>query len=367
MCDPPQLRIPGPTPIPDRVVRAASGPMIDPRGPECRELLHECADGVRWALQTANDVVMFPASGTGGLEAAVANLLSPGERALFCTAGWFGDVWAAIAGAYGADVALLRAPWGEQIDPVEIGRVLDADRAIRKVFVTHNETSTGVLNDLHAISAVVKERGCLLSVDSVSGVPCQPLPVDELGIDIVVSASQKGWLAPPGLAMIAVSAAAMRATAVASCPRWYLDFARQRDSLALGRMRTTPPLSVLYALREGLSMMREEGLERIWRRHERTAHRIRTGLRAIGLEPIARPACASNTVTAVRSPCRSADALLGLLADLRVHHGVVLAEGLGVLEGRSFRIGHLGAITDADALAILTALSDALGVSSLAA
>jgi aspartate aminotransferase-like enzyme len=362
-----QLRIPGPTAVPDRVVRAAARPMLNPRGPEFAALLRECADGVRWALQTTNDVLFFPASGTGGLEAAVANLLSPGERVLFCTSGWFGELWADIARVYGADVLCLRSPCGRPVDPAAVERALDANPEIAKVFVTHNETSTGVVADVAALAAVVKARGCLLAVDSVSGAPCHPLPVDALALDVVVSACQKGWLAPPGLTMIAVSDAALQAAERSRCPSWYFDFGRQRAALAHSRMLTTPPVSVMFALQEGLAMLREEGLGALWLRHDRVARSLRSGLRALALQTVARPGCASSTVTTVRSPYRRPERLAALLHDLRTHHGLILADALGELEGRAFRIGHLGAITEADTAAVLTALTAEICISASAA
>ena len=364
---PPQLRIPGPTPVPERVVHSACRPMINPHGPEFGELLGDCVEGVRWALETESDILVFPASGTGGLEATVANLLSPGERALFCTTGWFGELWASIARAFGADVVCLRAPWGEPTDLVELERALDADPAVSKVFVTHHETSTGVLDDVAAIAALVKARGCLLTVDSVSGAPCHPLPVDELGIDVVVTACQKGWLAPPGLTMIAVTDAAMRVAAESVCPSWYFDFLRQREALENRRMLTTPPVSVMYAVQEGLAMLREEGREAIWLRHVRLSRMLRDGLHAVGLSELAQPKCASSTVTVVRSPYSSLEGLEALLRDLRVNHGLVVADALGRLEGRAFRIGHLGAISERDVRDILAALEHALCIPAAAA
>src|SRR5487761_1221996 len=205
-----QLRVPGPTPLPARVVRAQSRPMINHRGPEFAELMSEVCSGIKEVLRTENDVLLFPASGTGGLEAAVVNLLSPGERALFCTVGSFGDRWADIAAAYGVDVVRLKMPAGEAIDPEDVERILAENPEIEKVFVTHNETSTGVTNDLPAIASVAKSRGKLIAVDSVSGASCLPLEVDGLKLDVTVTGSQKGWMAPPGLTMVAVSPAGER-------------------------------------------------------------------------------------------------------------------------------------------------------------
>jgi aspartate aminotransferase-like enzyme len=333
--------------------------MIDARGPEFADLLDACRRGVQWALQTDNDVLLFGASGTGGLEAAVANLLSPGERALFCTSGFFGDRWATIAEAYGVEVVRLSAPWGQAVEAAAVERRLAAEPDIAKVFVTHSETSTGVVTDVAAIADVVKARGCLLAVDSVSGAPCHPLPVDALGIDVVVTASQKGWLAPPGVVMVALSAAALAAAEAARSPRWYFSFARTKAVHDRGMMVPTPPVSIMFALREGLAMMREEGRDEIWARHERVARQTRAGLRAIGLEPVAAESRASSSVTAVHSPFATADRLARFMTDLR-HAGFVLAGALGEMEGKVFRIGHLGAVRAEDIDALLAALDAAL-------
>ena len=179
--------------------------MINHRGLEFAALLDDCIDGLRWAVQTTDDVLLFPASGTGGLEAAVANLLSPGEHVVIATMGYFGDLWVGIAERYGAVVTQVRAPWGSAIEPDRLAGALRLDPLVRKVFLTHNETSTGVSNDLDALAGVARAYGCLIVVDSVSGAGCLPLSVDRLGLDVVVTSSQKGWLSPPGLTMIAVS------------------------------------------------------------------------------------------------------------------------------------------------------------------
>ena len=355
-----QLRVPGPTPLPERVIRSQSRPMINHRGPEAAELVRDIVGGMRWALQTDNDVLLFPSSGTGGLEATVANLLSPGERVLFCVIGNFGKRWADIAAAYGADVVRLEVPQGQPLDPEDVERLLAEHDDIGTVFVTHNETSTGVTNDMRAVAAVVKSRGKLLCVDSVSGAGSMPLPVDELGIDVAVTGSQKGWMAPPGLAMIAVGAAAYTAAERARCPRFYFDFARQKGFIDKGTTYTTPPLSVMYALQEGLAMLREEGLEKVFARHELVADMIRAGLEAIGLRLFAADGYRSNTVTAVHSPTQTPEQLKEWIGHLRTRYGLVLAGGQADLTGRIFRVGHLGLIDERDAYSILATIEQGL-------
>jgi aspartate aminotransferase-like enzyme len=355
-----QLRVPGPTPLPDRVIRSASRQMINHRGPEFAALLRDIEEGLRWALRTSNDVLIYPCSGTGGLEAAVVNLLSPGERALFCTMGSFGDRWADIGVGYGADVLRLRVPDGEPIDPEDVDRILAENSNINTVFVTHNETSTGVTNDLRALAAVIKGRGKLLAVDSVSGAGCLPLETDGWQIDVLVTGSQKGWMAPPGVAMVAVSSAALARAETATTPRWYLDFARERKYQQKSQTYTTPAVSVLYAIQEGLAIMREEGMESVWARHTRVAEMIRAGVDAVGLKFLAAEGHRSDTVTAILNPVDDADALKELLTTLRARHGLVLAGGQGDLSGRIFRIGHLGMVDESDVYSILATLEQGL-------
>jgi aspartate aminotransferase-like enzyme len=355
-----QLRVPGPTPLPSRVVRSAARPMINHRGPEFAALLDELVAGFRWALRTDNDVLLFPASGTAGLESAVVNTLDAGERALFCVMGAFGERWADCGDAYGVDVVRLAVAAGEPIDPEDVERVLAEHPDINTVFVTHNETSTGVVNDLPAIAAVVKSRGKLLCVDSVSGAGCLPLDTDRLGVDVLVTGSQKGWMAPPGVAIVSVSGAALARAATVKLPRFYLDFARALKYQAKSQTFTTPAVSVLFALQEGLAMMREEGLEEVWSRHTRVARMIRAGVEAIGLRLLAVEGHRSDTVTAVHAPTETPEQLKDLIAHLRTRYGLVLAGGQGDLQGRIFRIGHLGFIDESDAYTLLSLLEQGL-------
>jgi aspartate aminotransferase-like enzyme len=355
-----QLRVPGPTPLPERVVRAASRPMINHRGPEFAALLRDIEEGLRWALRTENDVLIFPCSGTGGLEAAVVNLLSPGEQALVCTMGSFGERWADIAAAYGADVLRLTVAPGEPIDPEDVERILAEHPDVTTVLVTHNETSTGVFNDIPAIAAVVKGRGKLLAVDSVSGAGCIPLETDGWHIDVLITGSQKGWMAPPGVTMVAVSEAAMARAEKTTTPRWYLDFARERKFQQKSQTYSTPAVSVLYAMQEGLAIMREEGMEGVWARHARVAEMVRAGVDALGLKFLAVDGHRSNTVTAIHNPVDGPDSLKELLTALRTRHGLVLAGGQGDLAGKIFRIGHLGMIDEGDVYSILATLEQGL-------
>jgi aspartate aminotransferase-like enzyme len=356
-----QLRVPGPTPVPERVQRAMSVPMINHRGPAFKALIEECREGLKWAFQTQAEVVVFPASGTGGLEAAVVNLTSPGQKALFASVGAFGDRFAKIGADYGADVVKLEFDWGAGADPEAIGRALDENPEVRVVFVTHNETSTGVTTDIAAIARVVKERGRLIAVDGVSSVSAIDLPVDRLGLDVVVSGSQKGWMLPPGMAFLSVSEAALSfMREEARAPRHYFDVNRELTYELKGQTYTTPAVSLLQGLRESLRMLREEGLQQVFARHAAIATGIRAAVQALELELLAAPGLRSNTVTAVRAPRGDADLNKKLVATARDQLGLELAGGQGKLEGRIFRIGHLGDISREDAREIVARLERAL-------
>jgi aspartate aminotransferase-like enzyme len=352
-----QLRIPGPTPVPDRVNRAMAAPMINHRGPEFKALLPELEVGLKWAFQTENDMLIFPASGTGGLESAVANLTSPGERVLAVTIGAFGDRFADLAEAFGAQVVRYALPWGEAADPEDLDELLGKEPDVATVLITHNETSTGVTNGLQALAEVVKRRQRLLVVDGVSSIGSIDLPVDRWGVDVAITASQKGWMLPPGVTMLSVSQAAWQRQAKARAPHFYFDWERARKLQAKGMTFTTPAMSILFGLRESLTMMREEGLSAIFQRHLRIAAGFRAAGRALGLRLLAAdPETASPTVTALYFPDaltgEKSEAVLKTWRDL----GLVVGEGQGKLAGKIFRVGHLGAVDEQDVVATVEVL-----------
>ncbi|TME48168.1 MAG: alanine--glyoxylate aminotransferase family protein [Chloroflexi bacterium] len=359
MAQSPQLRIPGPTPVPARVQRAMDAPMINHRGPEFKALLPELESGLKWAFQTKHDMLIFPASGTGGLESAVANVISPGDRVLAVTIGAFGDRFADLAAAFGADVARYTLPWGEAADPKDLDDLLSRNAEIATVLITHNETSTGVTNPLEALAGVVKRHNRLLVVDGVSSIGSIDLPVDRWGVDVAVTASQKGWMLPPGLTMLSVSPAAWERQKRATAPRFYFDWERARAMQAKGMTFTTPALGIMFGLREALTMMREEGLEAVFQRHRRIASAFRAAATALGLRLLADPEVASHTVTAVYLPEElwgNSEAVFKVWRDL----GLVLGEGQGKVAGQIFRIGHLGSVYDADVIATVEALERGL-------
>src|ERR1700694_579986 len=229
-----QLRIPGPTPVPARAQRAMGAPMINHRGPEFKALLPELEAGLKWAFQTENDMLIFPASGTGGLESAVANLVSPGERILAVTIGAFGDRFADLAEAFGADIARLTLPWGEAADPEDVDALLSREPDIATVLITHNETSTGVTNPLQSLAEVVKRHNRLLVVDGVRSIGSVAVAVFSWKVDVAITASQKGWMLPPGVTMLSVSQAAWQRQASARSPRVYFDWDRARKMQSKG-------------------------------------------------------------------------------------------------------------------------------------
>ena len=354
------LRIPGPIPVPDEILEEMGRPMINHRGPEFKEILFRITERLKAVYATDGDMYVITGSGSGAMEAAIVNTLSPGDRVLAVTVGAFGDRFAHIAEVFGADVTALRSELGTAADPERIRDALAADPSIAAVLVTHNETSTGVVNDLASIGAIVKgEFEKLLLVDGVSSVGSVPVLTDEWGCDAVASASQKGWMVPPGLAFLSFSPDAWRANSDARMPRSYFDMAEYKRYLEVGQPPWTPAVSVTFALDRALGMMFDEGLPNVYARHARAAGRVRAGVAALGLSLLPDPSWASDTITAVKMP----DGIDGaqMLRIMREEHDVVLAGGQQSLSGKIFRIGHLGLVSDEDIDWVFTALEATLG------
>ncbi len=349
-----ELRIPGPTPCPPEVLQAMTKQMIDHRGSEFIEILNGVTDKLKQVFMTRNDLFVLTGSGTGGMEAAVVNFLSPGDKVLAVSIGAFGDRFANIARVFGVDVIPMNVEWGKAADPDAIRRALQAEPGIKAVLVTHNETSTGVTNNLAAISAVVKDFGKLLLVDAISSLGSINLPVDEWHLDVAISGSQKGWMVPPGLVFISVSQEAWQAHADARMPRFYWDFTQAKSYLERGQTPWTPAVSVVFAMDVALDMMLKEGLADIFARHAGVSKAVRDGVKSLGLSLFAEEAYASNTVTAVAA---SGGLDIGKLRRiLREEHKIVLAGGQGKLDGKIFRIGHLGWVTEGDIEKVISAL-----------
>ena len=353
-----QLRVPGPTPCPNEVLLAMSKQMVNHRGKEFGEINRQVTAGLKEVFQTKEDVLILTCAGTGGLEAAVVNSLSPGDKVLSLCNGVFAERFANIAEQYGAEVKRLQFEWGKAVEPDKVRQALRSDPAIKAVLVTHNETSTAVTSDLGAVSRVVKEFDKLLLVDAVSSLSSINLPVDAWQCDVVVSASQKGWMIPPGLAMVSVSQRGWQAHKQAKMPRFYLDFTRAKNYLERGQTPWTPAVSIYYALATALELMKKEGLSNIFARHARVGKAAREGVKSLGLSLFPDEAVASNTVTAVNVP----DGIEAskLLQIMREEHGIVLAGGQQKLEGKIFRIGHLGWVNESEIEEIIKVLRQAL-------
>jgi len=353
-----QLRIPGPTPLPDRVVRAMSRPMIDHRRPEFAAILAGITSGARRVFKTSGDLLLLTSSGTGGLESAVANLVSPGDEVVVALSGNFGERFAALAAGYGADVVRLEFEWGQPVDADDLARVLEHHPKARVLLLTHNETSTGLTNPLRELARVGRDAGRVVVVDGVSSISSIAIETDAWGIDVAVSGSQKGWMAPPGIALVSVSERAWEQQARARSPRFYFDWKEAKTWADKGMTPFTPAISVLFALQEGLAMLEEEGLDSVYDRHARLARATQTGLQALGFQLYAREGFRSNTVTsALPPPGLDVNALRKLLDD---KYGVVIAGGQAKMAGKMIRVGHLGAIAEGDVVQVLWAIEQAL-------
>jgi aspartate aminotransferase-like enzyme len=350
------LRIPGPTPIPPAVAEAMARPMINHRGPEFAAIIGRVTEQLQYFFQTTQPVLGFPSSGSGAMEAAIVNSFSPGDAVLSVTCGAFGNRIAKIAAAFGLNVTRHEVEWGRAAEPEAVAQALAAVPNVRGVLLTHNETSTGITNDIQSLARVIRQQNkdALILVDAVSSLGCVDLRMDEWNLDVVFTGSQKGWMVPPGLSMIGVSERAWAATERATLPRFYWDFRMTRKSLEKGQTPYTPPISIYYGLDVSLPMMRAEGREAILARHAAGGKLVRERAVAMGLTLFADPAFASNTVTAINVPA-GVDGK-ALTKALRENEGVVIAGGQEHLEGKIIRIGHLGYFNEAD----LTACMDAL-------
>jgi aspartate aminotransferase-like enzyme len=351
------LMTPGPTPAPPEVLAAIAQPVLHHRGPDYKKLYSECLGRLREVFRTGEEVLLFGGSGTGAMESAVANLCSPGERVLVVSAGYFGERWASLAKAFGVDVDHLRYAWGE-VPTVEDTAARLHEREATIVFLTHSETSTGVVIDLQPFAAAASEAGALSVVDAISSLGAVPVETDAWGIDVVASGAQKALMTPPGLAMTSASRAAWEKSATSASPRYYWDWERTRKGQSTLDAPVTPPVSLVAGLNVALGMLLEEGLEAAFERHVRLGRACREGLKAMGLELSSPDEDSSAVVTAARAPEGiDSDELVLLLRD---RHGVTLAPGQGELKGKIFRIGHIGYYDVFDITTALAAVELAL-------
>ena len=354
----PNLRIPGPTSLPPSVRDVGGRQMINHRGPEFAAMLGRIIERVRPFFGTTSDLAVLSCAGSGGLEAAVVNTLSPGDRVLAVSIGSFGDRFAKVAQVYGAEVNRLDVEWGQAADPDAVREALEAAPGTRAVLLTHNETSTAVMNPIGSLAATIRAVApdVLILVDSVSGLGAVPFEMDAWDVDMVVTGSQKAFMAAPGVAVVAASQRGWAAMETATMPRFYLDLRKHRDSHASGQTPWTPAIAVVYQVDEGLRLMTEEGREAVFARHVTCAAAARAGLEALGFRLFADAAHASRTVTAAWLPEGTDWKLFN--GEVKQRH-VVVAGGQGKLAGRIFRVGHLGSVTLEEILGTLGALEEA--------
>jgi len=342
------LRIPGPTPVLPEILEEMTNPVINHRGPEFAAILERVTLRLQYFFQTASPVLTYASSGTGGQESAIANVFSPGDRVLAISIGVFGNRFATIAEGFGLQVERIDFEWGQAADLAVIEERLRAAAPFKGVLMTHNETSTGVTNDVEQLAGLIRRYSpdALILVDAVSSLGCIPLEMDLWDVDVVFTASQKGWMVPPGLMMIAASSRAWEASKSAKLPRFYFDWAMSRKNLEKWQHPVTPPVSLFYALDLALEKMLDEGREAIFERHKSIGEYVRWRAKEMGLRLLADHEHASNTVTAIYTP-DSIDTK-ALLKELRVEDGVVLGGGQGKFEGKIFRVGHLGYFEEVD-------------------
>ncbi len=352
------LLTPGPTPLPTCVTEALARPIIHHRTPQFRAILQQAEDGLKYVFNTKNDIFIFSSSGTGAMEAAVANLLSPGEVVLTIEGGKFGQRWTEICQAYNVRCDVIEVEWGRAVDPKEIERRIRTNPEIKAIFTTLCETSTGVVNDIEAIGRIVKDSQAILVVDAISSLCSLPLLTDTWSCDMVVAGSQKGLMLPPGLGFISVSPKAWNLINKSKNPRYYFDLGVAKKALDKTDTPFTPAISLIIALNEALNMIRQEGLENIFLRCKKMAEATRQAARALGLELLASSSDASDAVTAIRLPEGiDGQALVKTMRDI---YGVAIAGGQGVLKGRIIRIAHMGYIGEFDIIIAITCLEKVL-------
>jgi serine---pyruvate transaminase len=349
------LMTPGPTPVPPTVLLAQGSPLVYHRGPGYGDLLREVTEGLRTMLKTEADVLVFTSSGTGGLESAVANLFSPGDRVVVPVAGYFGDRFARIAEAFKLDVRRVEYDWGRAVDPDDVAAAL-SEAPTGGVLAQHSETSTGVVHDIEAIGKVTKDAGALFAVDVISSLGAVPYQGDAWGVDVAIGGSQKALGATPGVAFASVSDEAWAASRKATNPRFYFDWTAYKTSYELPAPESpwTPAISLMLGLREAIRLWGQEGEDAVLSRHRILSEATKEGIRALGLDLDGDNPEGAWAVTAVRSP----EGINGdeLVARVRRDHGIILAPGQGPLKGKVFRIGHLGNYDRFDILRCLAAL-----------
>ncbi|ANG64130.1 serine--glyoxylate aminotransferase [Marinobacterium aestuarii] len=363
------LQIPGPSNVPDRILRAMDKPTMDHRGPEFAELGKTVLAGMKQIFKTENPVVIYPASGTGAWEAALVNTLSAGDRVLMCETGQFATLWHGMAAKLGLDAEFIGGDWRHGVDPQAVQQRLsaDSDHRIKAVCVVHHETSTGVTSDVAAVRRAIDAAGhpALLLVDTISGLGSVDFRTDEWGVDVAITCSQKGLMMPPGLSFNTISAKALQASRTAGLPRSYWGWDEMLQHNARGYFPYSPATNLLYGLKEAIAMLLEEGLDNVFARHARYSEATRRAVRAWGLEVLSLvPSEHSNVLTAVLMPeGESADRLRAVILE---HFDMSLGTGLNKLQDRVFRIGHLGDFNDLTLIGTLAGVEMGLSTAGIA-
>jgi aspartate aminotransferase-like enzyme len=352
------LLAPGPTPVPEAVNLEMAAPMVHHRTPQFSKIFGEAAEDAKYLFQTKQDVIILASTGTGGMESCITNLFSPGDKVLVVNGGKFGERWGKISQAYGLEPVWINVEWGQAVDPKEVKAALDKDKDIRAVLVQASETSTAVAHPIEALSKLTRDRDdILLIVDGITGVGVFPLPMDEWGIDAIVTGSQKALELPPGLALVALSEKAWKFADQSKCPHFYFDLKKERKNLADKTSAYTPAVSLVIGLRAVLKGIKEEGLENVHKRHNRLARATRAATQALGLKRVA-PDAPADSLTGVFLP----GGIDGgkFVKSLRDEFGVTLAGGQDQWKGKIIRIAHLGYVDTFDTIIAISAVEMAL-------
>ncbi len=352
--------IPGPTPVPEKVLQALSKHPIGHRSKEFQDLVESTTKNLQWLHQTQNDVLTITGSGTAAMEAGIINTLSKGDKVICGENGKFGERWVKVAKEFGLEVIKIDSVWGTPLDPEKIKKVLEEDKQkeIKAVILTHSETSTGVINDLKTISAYIREHNTALSiVDCVTSLGACNVPVDEWELDVVASGSQKGYMIPPGLSFISMSQKAWAAAEKSNLPKFYLNLKSYRKSLLSNSNPYTPAVNLIFALDEALKMMREEGLDNIFFRHNKHKLAVSNATKVLNLKLFADEKYLSPSITAIKTEGMDAEEFRKIIKD---NFDILLAGGQDHLKGKIFRVGHLGYVNDRDIITVVTAIANTL-------
>ena len=351
-----RLLTPGPTPVPERLSLRMARPIVHHRSPEFEAVFGRVREGLGWLFQTKQDVLVFAASGTGAMEAAFVNFLRKGDTAVVVDGGKFGERWGKFAKAYGVNAVTLKCEWGHPVDPAAVTSALRENPQAKAVYVQANESSTGVYHPIRELAQVTAKTGAILVVDAISALGAMPLPMDEWGIDVLVSAGHKALGLPPGIAFLAAGEKAWKLNEAADLPRFYFDIKRERENQRKNQTAWTPAIALVEGLDESLAMFREEGLENVFARHERMARAARAGMQALGLTLYSKsPSSAMTTVLAPDGVDSEK-----LVKHLFNRYGIKLVGGQDAAKGRIFRIAHLGYFDDFDMLVVIGAVERGL-------